>query len=293
MQFVASPATPAPAGSKRAVVLLAVLLVLLFFWRLGAVPLLEPDEGRYTEIPREMLASHDFVTPHLDAVLYFEKPPLVYWANAAAIAAFGLNEFAARLWSAMLGLAGLGLAYALGRAMGNRRAGVIAAAALGTMPLYVALGRLATIDMTLTFCLSAALACFWLAHREEDRGRARWLWLGAFGAAALALLAKGLIGIVIPGAIVFLYLLATRQWRVLRRVPWMGGTALFLVMAAPWHVLAAVRNPDFLWFYFVHEHLLRYLTPIAERQEPFWFFLAVLGVGCAPWSGMVAASLRP
>ncbi len=281
-----------PAARQLTVVLLAVLLVLLFFWRLGALPLLEPDEGRYTEIPREMLANHDFVTPRLDGVLYFEKPPLVYWANAAAIAAFGLNEFASRLASAALGLAGLALAYALGRVMGSRRAGLIAAAALGTMPLHVALGRLATIDMVLSFCLTATLACFWLAHREEDPRRARWLWLGMFAAAALALLAKGLIGVVIPGAIVFLYLLATRGWSVLRRVRWVGGITLFLAIGAPWHVLAALRNPDFLWFYFVHEHLLRYLTPIAERHEPIWYFVAVLALGCAPWSGLAVASLR-
>jgi 4-amino-4-deoxy-L-arabinose transferase-like glycosyltransferase len=281
-----------PHAGRLAIALGALCLLVLFFWRLGAAPLLEPDEGRYTEVPREMLASADFVTPRLDGVLYFEKPPLHYWLVAGAVRAFGLNELAPRLPSAILGLLGVLLAYGLGRAMGGRRAGLVAGAALGTMPLYVTLARLATLDMTLSFFLTLALVCFWLAHREEARRRARILWYGMFLAAALAVLAKGLIGIVIPGAVVVLYLLATGAWRILRRVPWVTGLALFLVVAAPWHVLAELRNPDFLRFYFVHEHFLRYLTPIAERREPLWYFAAVLALGCVPWSGLLPTALR-
>ncbi len=111
-----------------------------------------------------------------------------------------------------------------------------------------------------------------------------------FVAAALSVLAKGLIGIVIPGAVVFLYLWATRQWRVLAVVPWLTGVPLFLSVAVPWHLLAAARTPDFAWFYFVHEHLLRFATGEAQRQEPFWFFLAIVGLGCVPWSGLFPAS---
>ncbi|HEX4963896.1 MAG TPA: phospholipid carrier-dependent glycosyltransferase [Thermoanaerobaculia bacterium] len=265
--------------------------LLLFFGGLGSVPLLDPDEGRYAEIPREMLQRHDFVTPHLDGVLYFEKPPLYYWLNAAASAALPSPEIASRLAGACFGLAGLGLAWLLGSAMGGKRTGLLAAIVLGTAPLYVALARAAIIDMTVTFFLSAALTCFWLAQEREDDGlRTRLLWYGVFAAAALATLAKGLIGIVIPGAVAFLFLLFTRRWSVLRRVPWVGGPLLFLAIAAPWHVLAARRNPDFLWFYFVHEHVLRYATAEAERQQPFWFFGAILLVGLLPWSGLFPAA---
>ena len=280
------------AAARLAPALAAACLILLLVWNLGGAPLLEPDEGRYTEVPREMLASGDFVTPHLNGVLYFEKPPLHYWLNAAAIRLFGLSEFTARLWSALFGLAGIALAWRLGRSVAGPRAGLLAAAALGTSPLWIAIGRLATLDMTLTFFLTATLTCFWIAQEANDRRRGRAAWHGAFGAAARAVLAKGLIGIVIPGAVVFLYLLATRRWGVLKRVPWLTGIALFLAIAVPWHVLAAARNPDFLWFYFVHEHLLRYATPVAERQEPFWYFLAVVLLGCAPWSGLLPSLAR-
>jgi len=277
---------------RLAIVLGAACLVLLFFWRLGEAPLLEPDEGRYTEIPREMLTSGDLVTPRLNGVLYFEKPPLYYWLNAAAIRVLGLNELSARVWSAVFGLLGVLVTWRLGVEIGGRRAGLVAAAALGTFPLYVTLGRVATLDMTLTFFLTVTLACFWFAHGEGERRRAQLWWHGSFLAAALAVLAKGLIGVMIPGAIVFLYLLATGRWRVLARVPWFTGVPLFLAVAAPWHVLAAARNPDFLWFYFVHEHVLRFATPIAERQEPLWYFAAVLVLGCAPWSGLFPSVLR-
>jgi hypothetical protein len=281
-----------PRAVRLAIVLAAACLLVLFFWRLGAAPLLDPDEGRYTEVPREMLARGDFVTPHLDGVLYFEKPPLHYWLVAAAIRTIGLNALAPRLPSALFALLGVLLVYTLGSALGGQRAGLVAAAALGTSPLYVTLGRLATLDMTLSVLLTLTLVCFWFAHREEEPRRRRLLWYGAFLAAALAVLAKGLIGIVIPGAIVLLYLLATGGWRILRSVPWASGLAAFLLVGVPWHLLAALRNPDFLWFYFVHEHVLRYLTPVAERQEPFWYFVAVLALGCVPWSGLFPSSMR-
>ncbi len=285
------PPSP-PASARLLPALVVACLLLLALWNLGGAPLLDPDEGRYTEVPREMLASGDFVTPHLDGVLYFEKPPLHYWLVAAALRVLGVNPFAARIWSALAGLGGLALAYGLGSAMGGRRAGAVAAVALGTAPLWVAVGRLATLDMLLTFFLTATLTCFWLAQEAGAGRRSRRLWHVMFVAAALAVLTKGLIGIAIPGAVVLLYLAATRRWRALAGVPWLTGVPLFIAVAAPWHILVAARNPDFAWFYFIHEHVLRYATPIAERGEPFWYFVAIVLVGCVPWSGLFPVSLR-
>ncbi len=293
------PHLPDPGAShpgRLSRLALAVCALLLFFGGLGAYPLLEPDEGRYGEIPREMLAQHDFVTPRLNGVLYFEKPPLYYWLNAAALSVLEDPETACRLASALFGLAGVGLAWRLGRSMGGAargpRTALLSALVLGSSPLWVALARANVIDMTLTFFLTATLACFWLAQeREKGEPGERLFWYGMFVAAALATLAKGLIGFVIPGAVIFFYLLFARRWRLLARVPWVTGGALFLLVAAPWHVLAARRNPDFLWFYFVREHFLRYATPEANRQEPFWFFAAVLALGLLPWSGLLPAAL--
>jgi 4-amino-4-deoxy-L-arabinose transferase-like glycosyltransferase len=282
-----------PLSAVVAGALAALAIGVFYFAGLGAAPLFEPDEGRYAEVPREMLASGDLLTPRLDEALYFEKPPLYYWLNAAALATVApltSLETAVRLWGALFAVAGLALAYALGRAMEGRRAGLSAAVVLATSPLYYAFARTASIDMTESVLLTAALACFWFAHRRPRDGGGRPLWYGMFAAAALAVLGKGLIGVVIPAAVIGLYLLLTRQWRVLAAVPWIGGTLLFLVVAAPWHLWMAVHHPRFLWFYFVHEHLLRYATDATHRWQPFWFFVPVLLLGLLPWSGLLAAA---
>ena len=279
-------------GWLRPKVLLAVGgLLMLYFGGLGAIPYFEPDEGRYTEISREMLALKDFVLPHLNGVLYFEKPPLYYWLNALSIAVFGVSEFSSRFWSAALGLLGLIPTFALGAKTGSRLTARWAATILGTSPLYLALAHLTIIDMTLTFFFTATLACFYLACEEVKPPRIPWLWYGMFAAAACTVLAKGLIGVALPGAIAFAYLLLGNRWVVLKRVPWVRGTALFLLIAAPWHILAALRNPDFIHFYFVREHFLRYLTTIHARSEPWWFFLPVVIWALLPWTALLPSSL--
>lgn len=275
-------------------------LLLLYFGGLGDLPLLEPDEGRYTEIPREMLSTGEYVLPHLNGVLYFEKPVLTYWLVASAIKVFGLNEFASRFWSALLGLAGLAVAYPMALRCWGRRAAYLSVLVLGTSPLYLALARLTTTDMPLTFFLSSTLFCFyvgWEVPPARWGGAVRHL---AFAAAALAVLSKGLVGIVLPLGIIGAYVALTRRWHLLKTAPWLSGSLLFLAIAAPWHVCASAKDPDFAWFYFVREHFLRYLTPIHDRVEPVWFFLPVLVWGLMPWVALLpsafadfASSLKP
>jgi 4-amino-4-deoxy-L-arabinose transferase-like glycosyltransferase len=267
---------------------LAAVFLLFVGTGLASMPLFEPDEGRYGEIPREMLESGDLVTPRLNGVLYFEKPALYYWLTAASIGVVGRNELGVRLPSAATGLAGLLLTYALGLSMGGRRLAVLATLVLGVSPMWIALARTSTIDMTVSALILATLACFWWAHQRSTG--AAWAWYGMVVASALAVLAKGLIGLVIPGAVIFFYLLASRRWRVLRQVPWITGTLLFSAVAVPWHVLVAQRNPSFLWFYFVNEHLLRFATHGHERNGPIWYFLPVVIVGLLPWSGLLPAA---
>jgi len=272
--------------------LLFGLLVMLFFAGIGRMALMEPDEGRYTEIPREMLATGQYVLPHLNGVLYFEKPPLYYWLNALSIKLFGLNEFAARFWSAVLGVLGLWLVFRLADRMRGRRAAWLSVIVLGTSPLYLAMAHIATIDMTLTFFFTLTMVCFYFAHAGPDGGRRRerLFWYGMFAGSALTVMSKGLIGIVLPGAIIFLYILLTNGWALLKRVPWVTGILLFLAIAAPWHILAAMGNEHFLYFYFVREHFLRYLTKVSDRYEPFWFFLPVLLWGLLPWTSALPSA---
>jgi 4-amino-4-deoxy-L-arabinose transferase-like glycosyltransferase len=263
----------------------------LFFQGLGRLPLIDPDEGRYIEIPREMLERGDFVTPMLNHVKYFEKPPLHYWLNALSLSVFGENEFAARFAGTLCGLLTVLAVYYLGRRLMGRRAGIYGATLLGTAGGFLVQSRINFTDMTLTFFMSAAFACFALAQRpEEDRKATLYYLFYLF--MALAVLAKGLIGIVLPGAVIFLYLLFTRRWRLLGEMRLFTGGLLFLLVCAPWFVLVSLRNPEFAQFFFIHEHFQRFLTKVHHRYQPLWFFLPVLLGTMLPWSPFIPAALR-
>jgi len=181
------------------------LLAVAWLASLSARPLYKTDEARYGEISREMVQSGDWVTPRLNGFKYFEKPPLQYWAGAAAMELFGVRDWAARLWTALMALAGIALVYYAGRRLFGRPAGAAAAALLAGAPLYLAYGQFNTLDMGVSAFLSAAIFAFAVAQSPAAeavggalvRRRRRWM-LAGWAACALAVLSKGLIGIVLP-----------------------------------------------------------------------------------------------
>ncbi|HUR57014.1 MAG TPA: glycosyltransferase family 39 protein [Opitutaceae bacterium] len=268
------------------------LIGLVLFFALGRVPLANPDEGRYAQIPREMMAQGDWVTPRLNGIPYFEKPPLVYWTVGASIYAFDSAEWAVRLTPALFGLGGVLLTYAAARRMHGRVAGLAAAVVLGTSLLYFALSRILLLDMAVSVLMSATLFCFILGVREPASPRRRWFFHGLYVSAALATLTKGLIGFLVTGAVMFLWLLIFNQWKRLRPLHLPTGILLFLGIAAPWHILAAQRNPEWAHFYFVHEHWERFTTTGHDRYEPWWYFIPVLLLGLFPWTGFLWCSTR-
>jgi 4-amino-4-deoxy-L-arabinose transferase-like glycosyltransferase len=270
-------------------------LALLWFLPLNSPHLFDPDEGRYAEIPREMVATGDWVTPRLDAIKYFEKPPLGYWATAAAFESFGQHAWTVRLWPALSGMFGLMLTFALGRRLYDQRAALLAVVVQASALLYVALARIATLDMGLSFGLQIAMSALVLlvgAPRPGERPlRALPLLLGA--GVALAVLSKGLVGILIPAAVAVLFMLIHRDWRLpLRARPWWTLAAL-LLLAAPWFVLVSARNPEFVHFFFIFQHFQRYLNSAQfDRYQPVWFFLPVLALGFLPWTTLLPQALR-
>ena len=272
------------------ILLLMAMFGFAFFQNLGRFPLIEPDEGRYAEIPREMLERWDFITPLLDYVKYFEKPPLHYWLVSLSMSLFGQNEFAARFPGALMGLLSVVLVYHTGRKLFDRRAGMLAALILGTCNGFLVQARLNITDMTLTCTLSAALCCFIIAAREDERRKGLYYCLG-YLCAGLAVLAKGLIGIVFPGAIVFLYLLIARRWRLLGEMRLVAGIPLFLLVTVPWFILVSMRNPEFARFFFIHEHFERFTSTVHGRYQPIWFFIPVLAGTMIPWSFFIPAAL--
>ncbi len=267
-------------------------LCALYFFLLGAMPLANPDEGRYAEIPREMLESGDWVSPRLNAVVYFEKPPLMYWVNAVCLRLLGPGEASMRLPPVLFALLGIGMTVYTARRIYGVRAGWISGIVLASSILYFALARILILDMAVSVLTAGCLFCFMLGMRAEA-GRERRLWfLGLYAFAALATLAKGLIGVAIPGAVMFLWLLVFNQWRQLLPFHLLSGTALFLAIALPWHLLAADRNPQWAHFYFVQEHWQRFTSPIHARTAPWWFFIPILLVGLFPWTGLVIPAVK-
>lgn len=271
--------------------ILLILFGFLFLYGLGSAPLIDPDEGRYAEIPREMLERGDFITPTLNYVKYFEKPPLLYWVNAGSMALFGQDEFAARLPSALSGLLTVLLTYLAGRQLFNRRTALVGALILGSCAAFLLQSRIILTDMLLTLCLSGALFSFLLAVRSSELQRAKQLFRLFFICSSLAVLTKGLIGIVLPGGIIFWYLLLSGRWSVIRTIPWLSGLALFALVTVPWFVLVSQANPEFPHFFFIHEHFQRYTSTIHKRSQPFWFFVPILWLTMLPWSFFLPGSL--
>jgi 4-amino-4-deoxy-L-arabinose transferase-like glycosyltransferase len=281
-----------PASALRDVLLLLLVLTLLFGFALGNRALWEPDEGRYAEIPREMVVSGDYVTPRLNGVKYFEKPPLFYWLQGGAIEVFGVSEWSLRLWPVLFAILGCLAVYGAGRQLYDRRTGLLAAAVLATNPLYYELGRAVTLDMAVSVMITVALLAFLLGvERPPGYGRRSYMWT-CYAFAAFATLTKGLIGFVLPGLVIGAWIALMGEWRQLKKVYLLSGAALFLVIAAPWHVVVAWANPEFSYFYFVHEHFLRYLTRVHHRYEPVWYFVPVLLLGLYPWTAFLIQSVK-
>ena len=287
-----APAAPTSPSWRLDALLLVLCFGAFYLFALGRAPLGNPDEGRYAEIPREMVASGDWVTPRLNGVNYFEKPPLVYWAVGAAITVFGRNEWAVRLVAVFFALKGIRITYVAGRALYGRDAGIWAAVVLGTSALYFALGHIPLLDMAVAVLMSAALFYFLLGVREPPGTRRRWLFYGFYACAALATLTKGPIGFMVTGAVMFLWLLVFNQWGRLRPFYLPTGLLLFLAVAAPWHLLVAARNPSWAHFYFIHENWERFTTTEHGRYGPWWYFIPVVLLGFFPWTGFLWSSSR-
>lgn len=270
----------------------AGLLVLLFafavlwFGTLDYRKLVKPDEGRYAEIAREMVATGDWLTPRLNGIKYFEKPALQYWATAAAFELFGRHEWTARLWPALTGFLGILLAWFAGRRLFGAEAGLLAAATLASSLLYLAIGHFNTLDMGLAFFLEAAVFGFLLAQS----GQRRWM-LVAWAALALAVLTKGIVALVLTGGTLALHSLLTRDFSPWRRFEFARGLPLFLLIAAPWFVAVSLANPEFAHFFFIHEHFERFLTKVHHRYQPAWYFVPVLLLGALPWTTLALQSL--
>jgi 4-amino-4-deoxy-L-arabinose transferase-like glycosyltransferase len=283
-----------PTLPRWAWILIAVVAGLAWFSVLDHRKLQHPDEGRYSEIAREMAVSGDWVTPRLNDLKYFEKPPLQYWLTAAVFRTFGTDEWTARLVPALAGFLGvLVVGFTAGRLAGAT-AGVYAGLGLLGCVWHIGLSHFVTLDALLTFWLTVALCAFLLAQQATAPPAIvrRWM-LVMYAALALATLTKGLVALVLPGASLVLYTIIVRDlgpWRRLHLVP---GLAVYLVITAPWFILVSRANPEFAQFFFIHEHFQRFLSTEHRRTGAWWYFVPLFVGGLMPWPLAWAATVVP
>jgi 4-amino-4-deoxy-L-arabinose transferase-like glycosyltransferase len=278
--------------SKAFVWTLLILFLLIWFYMLGARTLVPTDEGRYAEMAREMVATQDWITTRLNGIKYFEKPPLQTWMNAITFELFGLGEWQARLWTGLCGLFGIALVAHTGRKVFNERVGFYAPVILASSLFWAAMGHINSLDMGLAGMMTLSICALLLAQRtqasrEEQRNWMLLCWAGM----ALAVLSKGLIGIVLPGAVLVLYTLFSRDWGIWKRLHMIKGLILFFLITTPWFLLVSLKNPEFPQFFFIHEHFQRFTSKIHSRTGPWYYFIPILLAGILPWLGVFLQSL--
>nr|WP_057925285.1 glycosyltransferase family 39 protein [Burkholderia ambifaria] len=273
--------------------LLLVALAIVWFAPLGLRHLIPSDEGRYAEMAREMFVTGDWITPRYNGYKYFEKPPLQTWLNALTFAWFGIGEWQARLYTGLASFAGVLLVGFTGARLFNPLSGFLAAVVLACSPYWNLMGHFNALDMGLAFWMALSLCALLLAQRPGLRASAvrGWMWI-CWAAMAFAVLSKGLVGLILPGAVLVLYTLIARDWALWKRLYLVSGLVIFFAIVTPWFVLVQQRNPEFFNFFFIVQQFRRYLTPEQNRPGPLYYFVPVLLVGFLPWLSVAWQSIR-
>ncbi|KVL36511.1 4-amino-4-deoxy-L-arabinose transferase [Burkholderia territorii] len=279
--------------NRITLVLLLVAFAIVWFAPLGLRHLIPSDEGRYAEMAREMFVTGDWITPRYNGYKYFEKPPLQTWLNALTFAWFGIGEWQARLYTGLASFAGVLLVGFTGARLFNPLSGFLAAVVLACSPYWNLMGHFNALDMGLAFWMALSLCSLLLAQRPGlQPGATRgWMW-ACWAAMAFAVLSKGLVGVILPGAVLVLYTLIARDWALWKRLYLVSGLVIFFAIVTPWFVLVQQRNPEFFNFFFIVQQFRRYLTPEQNRPGPLYYFVPVLLVGFLPWLSVAWQSIR-
>ena len=274
---------------KSWLTLLALWLALLILACLR--PIAVPDEGRYGEIGRWMLVSGDWLTPRLNGIPFFHKPPLLYWLEALSVASFGVSEFALRLVPALHAGLMMTALYLAARTISTETIARRAVIMLGTSLAFLVGGQYVNHDIMVATWIGLAIWCFAFAFMAGDKPHAGLARLG-FAACALGMLSKGLIGIALPGLVIFVWLIWTRQFKKILHLPWFSGLALFSAIALPWFVRAQQTYPEFFNYMFVGQQFNRYTATVYNNPQPWWFYLLALGLLLFPWVFFALGQVR-
>ena len=267
------------------IITLAAGIILAAFTGLSRTPLFQPIEGLTAEVAREMLESGDFFVPHFNYSIYSDKPPLFYWVTLPGLKLFGNTEFGARFGLVMVGIAEIILVFLLGRLLYGSLAGLMGAVALACSIGHIIFTRLMMVDILFSTCVTASFLCFSLGYIEERR---RFLWWTLAGVCiGMAVLTKGLIGLVFPVFTLGLFTLFTHQWNLLKQKAVMGALLGFWIMVIPWHLYMILQVPGFAYHYFWNEQVLRFLDmrqPKDYIATPLPLYLVSVLVWALPWS---------
>lgn len=271
---------------------MAIVLGVFYALWIGGHALFTPDEGRYSEVAREMVITHDYVTPRLNGVAFLDKPILYYWLQASAIRLFGLKEWALRFWPALMGVLGCLVTYFAGRQLFNRRTGILSAVILAASPLYYGAAHYANLDLEVAVLISITLLFAALALHSTTKTTRNSYFILAYLFCALATLTKGLIGIVFPALIIGAWILLLQRWNTLKQMRLITGLLIFGVITLPWYYLVQKANPEFLHFFFVTQQVARFLAAgDYNNQTAVWFYIPIVLIGFFPWSVFVVQAL--
>lgn len=292
----ARDSTTLPAAAKRPLAgwlvgAFSLEWLVLWFFGLNLRALAEPDEARYAEVAREMFVSGNWLTPKLDGFNFFDKPPLQYWATSICYQLFGVHAWTARLWVALTAMAAIAVTGWAGKRLYGATTGWLAAIVLGSTLLFFAGGHVNSMDMGVAAFMSIAVCMFLVANFDPQAASRRvWLNLAGWASLALAVLSKGLIGLVFPTLTLLVFMLWERDWSIWRRLTMGWGLALVVVLAAPWFIAISLRHPDFFNYFFIQQQFTRFLVNEYDRYQPWWFFLAVTLAGLFPWMAFLPLS---
>jgi 4-amino-4-deoxy-L-arabinose transferase-like glycosyltransferase len=273
------------------IAVLAVLCYVLFFYGLGNLGMVGPDEPRYASVAREMITSGDYVTPRLYGSPWFEKPPLMYWLAALGDRIFGINEAGARFPSALAAAICVFFVYWCGRRLWDRTSGFLGGLVAATSIGSFAFARAASMDMLLTACLTMALTFFLFGFNDTSPRRSLWFTL-FYVALGLGVLAKGPVALLLPALSLTGFLLIRArlgEWR-----SWYPGRFWITVaIGAPWYVLCAIVNGwQFIQVFFINQNIERFTSTIHGHGRPLYFFLPVLLLLTFPWTFLLISALR-
>ena len=282
-----------PRFLNRQLVLLIGVAGCLFFSFLGLRDIWDIDEGMHAAMAQTMVLSGDWITPYIDGEAFFDKPVLFNWLNAIAFVLFGFTETAARLPAAITGLGCVILTWQLARKLYGDRVGFLSGLVLATSLEFLILSRVVQYDIPFTFFTTLALWSF--ANAVIDEKRRRGYFLLFYAGAALAVLTKGPLGLFLPGMVIGVYLLATRQLKLISQMQIIPGILIFFAIVTPWFVMMERANEGYLNYFIVKQHFGNFLggegVMKPRHPEPFYYYIPVLLAGVLPWSALLPQSI--